>query len=350
LDSVQLVQILFDKSFYSISCDTVIVRVGHREFDYDRELYGEEEEAIDSKAETCGSNHTKNTSNRNSELICKHCVTKNEEEVEGNSERFEDAHEHQETAGVSEYSPKTTDSDNDKDKQRTENCVAGGIEPESADGSNTEDDDLKTRYDVNRIVLRQSSAFFRAATKARWSGSGHRSIDLTTERSCDFGKYLQWLYSNRISVEYNLDVESDDERDPYWSRREPVQDLLHSYLLGERLMVPNYQNAVSKALIDCLAAGHRPPSNLVVGKAYKGTAASSPIRKRDSTRLYDVNSLRFTACSSLETMMTEDGLVSTDEVWEVRNTRCKIYIKVPDGGASASFLSKIARQALVRQY
>jgi hypothetical protein len=76
-------------------------------------------------------------------------------------------------------------------------------------------------------------------------------------------------------VEYNLDVESNDEEDTYESCRLPVEGLLDSYLLGERSMNLTYQNAVLKAIFDCYKAGHACPNTPAIGRVYKGTPASS---------------------------------------------------------------------------
>jgi hypothetical protein len=98
-----------------------------------------------------------------------HCDTQEEEEVEGNSE------ERQVGQGLGEQRPADSgetshgiiDTHNNENEHETKKSVADDIKLESTDGSITKSGRPEVTFHVQRAVLRQTSAFFRAATKAR---------------------------------------------------------------------------------------------------------------------------------------------------------------------------------------
>ncbi|KAI4655898.1 hypothetical protein J4E93_000614 [Alternaria ventricosa] len=146
------------------------------------------------------------------------------------------------------------------------------------DDSDTDSHISKQRiFHIHKSVLCKTSAFFQNATKPEWSGPTPRPIDLSDECPSTFHLYVQWLYSGKIAVKTKPLSDSDTGD----RKRESVNQhsMIQSYVLGERLMDPTFQNAVLQCLIECVEQEDSYPGDQTIKTAYKRTTKHSPLRK-----------------------------------------------------------------------
>lgn len=119
-----------------------------------------------------------------------------------------------------------------------------------------------TMFCVHENVLRQSP-FFANALKTEWARARNEiSIELEEEDPDTFAAYVQWLYSHQVDPTYDS---------LKWAK---------NYVLGEKMMDPNFQDTVIDAFMKaCTECGRTPGAYSMVNIIYGGTSVGSPARK-----------------------------------------------------------------------
>lgn len=184
-------------------------------------------------------------------------------------------------------------------------CIGNGIEPtmrsdvavkyensgghtneHTKDGDDNEQNSTKHKWDtdrktffVHKSVLCKSSRFFQTATKPEWSPQEHRPIDLTDEIPEIFQLYLQWLYTDKLSVKFRPVKKTNEEGEEWDAEQISLSHLIGGYLLGEKLMDGQYQTAIIRTLIGWVMNEDTYPANFLVQWAYQGTTEGSPLRR-----------------------------------------------------------------------
>ncbi|KAI8939605.1 hypothetical protein NX059_003368 [Plenodomus lindquistii] len=137
--------------------------------------------------------------------------------------------------------------------------------------SETSDDDADGYpvkiFHVHKDVLSKTSNFFRAALKKEWTARRKGPIKLSDEDPDLFEMYVQWLYSQKVSI-----------KSSHPGYHNVLFSLVQSHILGARLLDPKYQNAVMKALILYADETRMYPHDGILRYAYDNTLPSSPLR------------------------------------------------------------------------
>jgi hypothetical protein len=193
----------------------------------------------------------------------------NEEETEETEEEKVDKPDSRLVSKTVTEASKEQETDSNAQKETQDETAAKDAECDS------ENDDSRIFY-AHKSVLCQSSGFFKAATKLEWKSTEPRTIDLSDEDPKVFRMYLQWLYTQKVAFLAPTGKTNDGEA--YHVSAEPLID---SYLIGEKLIDPTYQNAVIKALMRGIHEKFvQFPSDEIIRHAYQYTTQRSPLRKR----------------------------------------------------------------------
>ncbi|PVH95395.1 hypothetical protein DM02DRAFT_690285 [Periconia macrospinosa] len=120
---------------------------------------------------------------------------------------------------------------------------------------------------VHESLLCDNSEFFRAKTKAIWEASATGTIDLSDEDPSIFKIFAHFVYTRKVEFKKG------------GNPSQPFQNLIKSYILGEKLLAPSFQNAIIKALVKYQAEKDKFPGNDAIKLAYEGTPSNSPLRK-----------------------------------------------------------------------
>ncbi|KAH7085231.1 hypothetical protein BKA63DRAFT_559873 [Paraphoma chrysanthemicola] len=114
---------------------------------------------------------------------------------------------------------------------------------------------------VHKNVLLQCT-FFANALMPEWIAAREgKPIDLSDVESEFFAAYVQWLYTHHVHVSFDTTKQAGAEL----------------YVLGERLMDLEFQDAIMSAMIARCEIDW--PSNIEVCIIYEGTTAASPARR-----------------------------------------------------------------------
>ncbi|KAF2130039.1 hypothetical protein P153DRAFT_431107 [Dothidotthia symphoricarpi CBS 119687] len=248
----ELVQVLVGDSGYGSSTsdedDDEDEDENEEEEEDDEEYLGEEED---------------DTAEINADLADLADLRREEQEQEGQEDKTDNQVENMNEEKEDEALSESNDNDESGD--------------ESEDNVQVERFKNEQLFHIHKSVLCKTSAFFQSILESAWTGLDYKPIDLTDEKPEVFQMYLQWLYSGKVAVKleanlYSYMVRVNDEVICWAS-------LLDSYILGEQLQDTTYQNAVMQAMIDCVENGEVLPSVKAIGDMYRGTSASSPVRK-----------------------------------------------------------------------
>jgi hypothetical protein len=109
-----------------------------------------------------------------------------------------------------------------------------------------------------------SSEFFKNATKPEWRTES-RPVDLSDEQPAIFKRYCQWLYTGFIAP--GLLAESSSGC------------LAYMYVLGEKIVDHEFQNAVIQAIISDMDRMNVVPSLRTIKIIYDGTTEESAARR-----------------------------------------------------------------------
>ncbi|KAF2121754.1 hypothetical protein BDV96DRAFT_483372, partial [Lophiotrema nucula] len=127
----------------------------------------------------------------------------------------------------------------------------------------------REEYIIHKQVLTRSSPFFQSAMKRQWAERRKEpnTVELLDDNSAAFTLYSQWLYTGSIpTAEESL-------------REVPYRDLVHAYLLGDKLMDFQFQNSVVTSMIAVEAEYGMYPSSQDIHDIYDCTPESSPARQ-----------------------------------------------------------------------
>ncbi|KAK4547289.1 hypothetical protein LTR36_000944 [Oleoguttula mirabilis] len=117
---------------------------------------------------------------------------------------------------------------------------------------------------VHKNLLRNNSAFFDAALKEEWKEGQQRKVTLEDEESELFYRYVQWLYTGRISCKTSTVA--------------GCEVLVKLYVLGEKLLAPTLRDAAINGIVSAARTG-KIPVEKNVDYIYQGTLAGSPARQ-----------------------------------------------------------------------
>ncbi|KAH8644972.1 hypothetical protein IG631_02436 [Alternaria alternata] len=117
---------------------------------------------------------------------------------------------------------------------------------------------------VHEFLISSSSEFFKNATKPEWRTES-RPIDLSDEQPHIFRRYCQWLYSGHMA--------------PDLPEKSIFQCLAYMYVLGEKIVDYEFQNAVIQAIISDMGRKNKVPSLGTIKIIYDGTTEGSAARR-----------------------------------------------------------------------
>ncbi|CAN9079425.1 unnamed protein product [Alternaria alternata] len=107
---------------------------------------------------------------------------------------------------------------------------------------------------VHEFLISSSSEFFKNATKPEWRTES-RPIDLSDEQPHIFKRYCQWLYSGHIA--------------PDLPEKSILQCLAYMYVLGEKIVDHEFQNAVIQAIISDMGRKNKKAKKDLLEDAYR---------------------------------------------------------------------------------
>lgn len=96
-------------------------------------------------------------------------------------------------------------------------------------GSQT--DEVKTWRLPAKLITSRSS-FFAAALRGGWAEASSKSVDLPEEDPRDFGYWVMWLYTGKLSLEYMFPSSYHESHAPY----------IAAWILGEKLGCHEFQD------------------------------------------------------------------------------------------------------------
>lgn len=139
----------------------------------------------------------------------------------------------------------------------------------------------KEPFHVHESVLFTSSQFFKAAISGSWKESQEHTIELPEDDPKAFAIYSHWLYFAEIPGLLQAAKKGESAK----QSAQEYYDLVSAYVLGDKLLDAEFQNAVIDAILDtCSTADSQDgkvyfPDADAVNHAYNNTTKSSKIRK-----------------------------------------------------------------------
>lgn len=131
----------------------------------------------------------------------------------------------------------------------------------------------KEKFSVHAKLLCSSSMFFDKALSGPWKEASERAVTLPDDKPRAFAIYVHWLYFRTLPMIRRGETTPSDR----------YRDLIEIYSLGDKLLDPDFQNAILDATIEegnaqYLNGKASCPDEQVIEYAYSNTVPSSPIR------------------------------------------------------------------------
>ena len=143
---------------------------------------------------------------------------------------------------------------------------------------------IQQDFVAHESFLTCRSEFFRRAVNGRWEESETRIVKLPEDSPKTFALYIDCAYTNQISsdsVERNPSkkAESNTKENTDLIRAE-IWDLVHVYILAEKLLDGTTRNIVIETLFKLFHLRNTPfrPSGKMINKLYRNTPETSPLR------------------------------------------------------------------------
>ncbi|CBX98321.1 hypothetical protein IAQ61_010421 [Plenodomus lingam] len=100
-----------------------------------------------------------------------------------------------------------------------------------------------------------------------------------TEVTEVFHSYLQWLYTDHITVKYYTSQETNEKGEEMTIEQPSLMFLIRCHLLGDKIMDGAYQAAAMRTLICNFDKDKAFPFDVIVSWIYQVTPPGSPLRK-----------------------------------------------------------------------
>ncbi|KAK3713751.1 hypothetical protein LTR37_008237 [Vermiconidia calcicola] len=125
------------------------------------------------------------------------------------------------------------------------------------------------KFVIHENIIRPRSEFVRLALSKDWKEARERKFDLPNDWPDAFELYQHWLYANNIPSDSFGDTTKDAEE---------YELLVHSYILGEKMMDPHFKDAIIDSIIHklCRSSFFDPRLTNIV---YENTPVNSPLRR-----------------------------------------------------------------------
>lgn len=151
----------------------------------------------------------------------------------------------------------------------------------------------QTRMTIHGSVITLTSDFFATALKQTWVEGQTKLVKLPEEEPVHLTHYLEWIYTRKLptSVYHRRPIFGSPHAHTIVpaSYSDSYILLSHLYVLGERMLDPDFRNVVLKEMVRVMNLGLAPESPAirpglslpleVVNTIYQGTTSGSPARR-----------------------------------------------------------------------
>lgn len=130
--------------------------------------------------------------------------------------------------------------------------------------------DEPMRFIVHERLVNPRSEFTRLALRGVWKEALGRTIKLPEDDPEVFSVYQQWLYDGLVHTSSGtiFPTKTDDE----------YEALVKAYILGEKLMDPDFKDAITDAIVDKFRCLRRFDTGLTT-LVFNETPSGSPLRR-----------------------------------------------------------------------
>jgi len=122
-------------------------------------------------------------------------------------------------------------------------------------------------FTIHEALIRKESPFFEAALSRDWKEGEEKLVPMPEDRPDTFRLYVHWIYSRRIFLEPFSDPDNQN-------RSKHLDHLIRAYILGDKLLDLDFQDAIIDILINTSIEWYAYPVNHTL-LAFQNTSTTS---------------------------------------------------------------------------